>query len=88
MKNKLLVSTVVAASLLAPAVAFAQTSAPPDSTGPSTAQRDMAAPQAAKPATHHAMKSTHMKPGTTTGMSSSTGRTRPGGESVSRKPAD
>jgi hypothetical protein len=80
MKSKLLVSTVVAASLLAPAVAFAQTSAPPDSTGPSAAQSDLK--------THHAMKSTHMKPGTTTGMSSSTNRTRVGGESVARKPAD
>jgi hypothetical protein len=88
MTNKLIVSTVVAASLLAPAVAFAQTSAPPDTTGPSTAQT--AAPHAAKskaPA-HHAMKSTHMKPGTTTGMSSSASRARPGGESVARKPAD
>jgi len=83
MRNKLLVSTVVAASLLAPAVAFAQTSAPPDSTGPGTAQTDMS-----KPATHHAMKSTHMKPGTTTGMSSrSAGQARPGGQSVARKPA-
>ncbi len=79
MKNKLLVSSVVAASLLAPAVAFAQseTAAP-------------AAPHATKtaPAAHHDMKSTHMKPGTTTGMSSSTNRTRPGGQSVARKPAD
>ncbi len=81
MKNKLLVSSIVAASLLAPAVAFSQTSAPPDNTGPSGAQTKA-------PATHHAMKSTHMKPGTTTGMSSSTNRTRPGGELVARKPAD
>ena len=79
MKNKLLVSTVVAASLLAPAVAFAQNSAPPDSTGPGTAQTDMSAPHAAQ----HAMK----KSGTTIGMGSGT-RSRPGGESVSRKPAD
>jgi len=83
MKNKLLVSTVVAASLLAPAVAFAQTSAPPDSTGPGTAQTDMSAPHAAKPAAQHAMK----KSGTTIGMGSGA-RSRPGGESVSRKPAD
>jgi hypothetical protein len=34
------------------------------------------------------MKSTHMKPDTTTGMSSSASRARPGGESVARKPAD
>ena len=88
MKNKLLVSTVVAASLLAPAVAFAQTSAPPDSTGPSTAESSMPHATKTAPGTHHAMKSTHMKPGTTTGMSSSKNRTRPGGESVSRKPAD
>ncbi len=88
MRSKLIIPGIVAVSLLAPAVAFAQTSAPPDSTGPGTAQSDMAAPHAAKPATHHAMKSTHMKPGTTTGMGSSTKSARPGGESVSRKPAD
>ena len=88
MRSKLIIPGIVAASLFAPAVAFAQSSAPPDNTGPGTAQTDMAAPHAAKPATHQAMKSTHMKPGTTTGMSSSTNRTRPGGESVARKPAD
>lgn len=79
MNSKLLTSTVVAVSLLAPAVAFAQTSAPPDSTGPAAAQSN--------PPIHHA-KSTHMKAGTTTGMSSrSAGRARPGGQSVARKPA-
>ena len=87
MRSRLLIPGIVAASLLAPAVAFAQTSAAPDSTGPGTAQSDMAAPHAAKPATHHAMKSTHMKPGSTIGMGSGA-RSRPGGESVSRKPAD
>ena len=79
MKSKLLVSTVVAASLLAPAVAFAQTSAPPDSTGPSGVESKA-------PATHHAMKSTHMKRGTTIGTGSGA-RARPGGQSVARKPA-
>jgi hypothetical protein len=79
MNTKLLVSAVVAASLLAPAVAFAQTSAPPDTTGPSAAQSN--------PPTHQA-KSTHMKHRTTVGMSSrSAGRARPGGQSVARKPA-
>ena len=87
MRSKLIIPGIIAASLLAPAVAFAQTSAPPDSTGPSTAQSDMSTPHAAKPATHHAMKSTHMKRGTTIGMGSGA-RARPGGESVSRKPAD
>ena len=84
MKNKFLVSTVVAASLFAPAIAFAQTSAPPDSTGPSTAQSDLS--------THHAtkstqMKSTKMKQEGTIGMGSGA-RSRPGSDSVARKPAD
>ena len=79
MNTKLFASTIVAASLLAPAVAFAQTSAPPDTTGPSAAESN--------PPAHHAMKPTHMKAGTTTGMSSqSAGRARPGGQSVARKP--
>jgi hypothetical protein len=83
MKTKLLASTLLAAWLLgAPAIAFAQTSPPPDSTGPSGG-----ATPAPKAMHHHAMKSTHMKKGTTTGMSSTTGRSRPGGESVARKPA-
>ena len=84
MKNRFLVSTVVAASLLAPAVAFAQTSAPPDSTGPGTAQTDLSTPHAAK-STH--MKSAKMKQGGTIGMGSGA-RSRPGGQSVARKPAD
>ena len=87
MRSKLIIPGIVAATLLAPAVAFAQTSGPPDSTGPGTAQSDMSTPRAAKPAAHHAMKSTHMKPGTTIGMGSGA-RSRPGGQSVSRKPAD
>jgi hypothetical protein len=86
MKNKLLVSTILAASLLAPAVAFAQTSAPPDNTGPSTAQTDVT-----RKAAHHTMRrharATHMKRGTTIGMGSGA-RARPGGQSVARKPAD
>jgi hypothetical protein len=86
MKNKLLVSTVVAASLLAPAVAFAQTSAPPDSTGPSTAQTEVK-PKAMHHTMRHHVRATHMKRGTTIGMGSGA-RARPGGESVARKPAD
>ena len=81
MNSKLLASTLLAASLLAaPAIAFAQTSAPPDNTGPSGAGMEQPAPKT----THHAMRSTHMKKGTTTGMSSKSAR--PGGRSVSRKP--
>ena len=80
MRSKLIVPGFVAASLLVPAVAFAQSE--------TAAPAETAAPHAAKPAAHHAMKSAHMKPGTTTGMSSSTNRTRPGGQAVSRKPAD
>jgi hypothetical protein len=78
MRSTLIASGIIAASLLAPAVAFAQTSAPPDNTGPSTAESN--------PPAHHA-KSTNMKPGTTTGMSSrSASQARPGGQSVARKP--
>ena len=82
MRSTLIIPGIVAASLLAPAVAFAQSE--------TAAPAETAAPHATKtaPATHPAMKSTHMKPGTTTGMSSSTNRTRPGGESIARKPAD
>jgi hypothetical protein len=77
MKSRLLASTLLAASLLvAPAVAFAQTSAPPDSTGPSGQ---------AKPMHHPTMKSTHMKHGTTTGMSSS--KSHKGNKSTAEKPS-
>lgn len=66
MNTRLLASTLLAASLIAaPAVAFAQTSAPPDNTGPSRAQT-----QPAPKTMHHSMKSSHMNKGTTTGMSS------------------
>lgn len=81
MNSKLLASTLLAASLLgAPAIAFAQS----ETTAPPATKSEATAPKT----THHVMKSTHMKKGTTTGMSSSTSRSRPGGESVSRKPAD
>lgn len=77
MNTKLLASTLLAASLIAaPAVAFAQS----ETTAPET-KSEMAKPKT----THHAMRSTHMKKGTTTGMSTSA---RPGGRSVARKPAD
>jgi hypothetical protein len=77
MQSKLIVSALVATSLLgAPVIAFAQNEA------------EQPAPAGAKaPATHHKMKSSHMKAGTTTGMSSSASRARPGGQSVARKPA-
>ncbi len=95
MSSKLLASTLLAASLLAaPTMAFAQTSAPPDNTGPSGA-----ASPAPKTMKHHAMsthakyrhhamntRGAHFRSGTTTGMSSS--KARPGGQSVARKPAD
>ena len=85
MKTKLLTTAFVAASLLAPAVAFAQSESSP----PAAATESKAAPEAkAKPrAMHHSMKSSH----TTVGMSSrstSAAKSRPGGEPVSRKPAD
>jgi hypothetical protein len=85
MKTKLLTTALVAASLFAPAVAFAQSESSP----PSAATESKAAPEAkAKPrAMHHSMKSSH----STVGMSSrstSTAKSRPGGEPVSRKTAD
>jgi hypothetical protein len=86
MNSKLLASTLLAASLLgAPAIAFAQTSPPPDTTGPSGAATP--APKAMHHhATHrHMAHRAHFGAGTTTGMSSST-KARPGGGSVSQKP--
>lgn len=84
MHSKLIASTLLAASLLAaPAIAYAQS----DSTAAPETKSEMAKPKT----THHAMKSsgTHFRAGTTTGLGSkSAGRARPGGESVSRKPAD
>ena len=82
MKTKLLASTLLAASLVAaPAIAFAQseTTAPPETKSEATTPK--------KPM-RHAMRPTHMshmKKGTTTGMSSSS--SRPGGRSVARKPS-
>ncbi|HZR72646.1 hypothetical protein [Bradyrhizobium sp.] len=85
MKSRLLASTLLAASLLvAPAVAFAQTSAPPDSTGPSGGPSGGYQP-APKSMHHHAMRSTHMKHGTTTGMSSS--KSHKGNKSTAEKPS-
>ena len=83
MNTKLLTSLLLAASLLgAPAIAFAQTSAPPDSTGPSGAGVTQPAP---KPMHHHAMRSTHMKKGTTTGMGTSS--SHKGNKSTTQKPS-
>jgi len=83
MNTKLFASTIVAASLLAPAVAFAQaeTTAPPPAAAESTAPK----------ATHQKMSSQsgHFQRGTTTGLGTQgAGRARPGGQSVARKPAD
>jgi hypothetical protein len=64
MTTRLLASTLLAASLIAaPAIAFAQsdTSSPETKSEATTPKKPM----------HHAMKSSHMKKGTTTGMSSS-----------------
>jgi len=86
MNTKLFASTIVAASLLAPAVAFAQTetTAPP----PAAAESN---PGTAPKATHQKMSSQsgHFQRGTTTGLGTQgAGRARPGGQSVARKPAD
>lgn len=77
MQSKLIVSTLVAASLLgAPVIAFAQNEA------------EQPAPTGAKaPVAHHKTHASHMKAGTTTGMSSSASKARPGGQSVARKPS-
>lgn len=72
MNRKLLASTVVAASLLAPAVAFAQT----DNTATGNN-----APAMQKPANHPTKMGTHH--GSTTGMSSSKSHTS--GKSTSHK---
>ena len=80
MTSRLLVSTIVAASLLvAPVAAFAQS----ETASPAPESKSEATPHKA---VHHA-KATHMKR-TTVGMSSSSAKTRPGGEAISRKPAD
>ena len=84
MNSKLFTSTVVAASLLAPAVAFAQ------------AEKSEPAPKAVHHSVlhhsvlHHSASSQggHFRAGTTTGLaSSSASRARPGGQSVARKPS-
>ena len=77
MHYKFVATTLLAASLLgAPAIAYAQSD---------TTQKDpSASAESSKTMTkHHKMRTSHahMKPGTTTGMSS-----RPGGKPVSRKP--
>ena len=84
MNTKLIATAFVTASLLgAPVIAYAQSESGQGTPSASTEAK----PQAKAPA-HHKMRMshTHMKPGTTTGMSST--RARPGGESVTRKPAD
>ena len=79
MNSKLFTSTVVAASLLAPAVAFAQ------------AEKSEPAPKAVHHSVlHHSASSQggHFRAGTTTGLaSSSASRARPGGQPVVRKPS-
>jgi len=75
MNYKLLASTLLAASLLgAPAIAYAQSDTAPKGQTAST--------EAKTPMKHHKMHHAHMKPGTTTGLSSS----RPGGKPITKKP--
>jgi hypothetical protein len=77
MHYKLLATTLLAASVLgAPAIAYAQSD---------TVQKGQSASNAGNfeaktPTKHHKMRHAHMKPGTTTGLSS-----KPGGKSTSRK---
>jgi hypothetical protein len=93
MNTKLFASTIVAASLFAPAVAFAQA----ETTAPPPAASESSKIEAAPPAAQHNMKSSqikssqggHFQQGTTTGLGSEgAARARPGGQSVARKPAD
>ena len=80
MHYKLLATTLLAASLLgAPVIAYAQS----DTTqkGPSTSTESNY--EAKTPTKHHRIRTSHMKPGTTTGMST---RSRPSSHSTSRKP--
>jgi hypothetical protein len=75
MHSKLTISMLVAGSMLAAPVI-------------AFAQTE---PAAKPPVAHHKMKTSHMKTGTTTGMSPSgssygQGKARPGGSSVSSKP--
>lgn len=88
MRSKLIIPGIVAVSLLAPAVAFAQSE---KSMAPAEGKTEAMPPKAMHHArsTHmmHHARTTHMKRGTTIGMGSGA-RARPGGESVSRKPAD
>lgn len=79
MNSKLLSSAFAAALLLAPAVAFAQADTATATSG------NEAKTEAKAPAVHHSMKSSHE----TVGMSyRSMAKSRPGGEPISRKPAD
>ena len=85
MYSKIIGSTLVVASMLgAPVIAFAQNE--PGQAGPTTS-----GPRAKAPVAHHKMNTSHMRTGTTTGMSPSgssygQGKARPGGSSVSSKP--
>jgi hypothetical protein len=83
MTTKLLASTLLAASLLAaPAIAFAQS----ETTSPPAKETKSMAPHKMRHAMMHHMKTHHyFRAGTTTGMSTSS--SRPGGESIARKPA-
>jgi len=75
MHHKLLATTLLAASLLAaPAIAYAQSDTSPKGQTAST--------EAKAPMKHHKMHHAHMKPGTTTGMSTRPGATKP----TTRKP--
>ncbi len=81
MHSKVIVSTLVVTSLLgAPVVAFAQNEpAQPNTTTSTEGHMGATVP-------HHKMKSGHRRTGTTVGMSHSTGKARPGGQSVAHKP--
>jgi hypothetical protein len=85
MISKLAVSALVAASLFgATTVASAQTE--PAQQAPSASVESNTG--AGIPPAHGVTKQSHVKPGMTTGMSSgsSGAKSRPGGESVERKP--
>lgn len=78
MKSKLALSALVAASLFGTMTIASAQNEPAQPATPG------AAPHAT---THHTMKSSHMRHGTTTGMSSRSSKSKPAGQAASKKPA-
>jgi hypothetical protein len=86
MRSKLAISALVVASLFG---ATAIVSAQSDPAQPATGASGEGSAGTGSTKAPHRMKSSHMKPGVTTGMStrSSTEKSKSGGQSTARKPA-